>query len=282
MSIKISQLWTYPIKSLPGISLTHSTLLAKGLEYDRNWMLVDENLNFMSQRKYPQMALINIAIEEYGLRLTHKDMPPMIVPWVNTEIETFQTLTVKIWNDECSALHINSAIDNWFGEILSIDCQLVYLPDENERYVDRDYAFNKEQTRFSDGFPLLLISEASLLDLASRIPPSEQIPLTMKNFRPNLVVSGCEPYAEDHWKNFSLKGVEFLVAKPCSRCIVTTIDPSTGVRSADQQPLKTLLSYRKKANKVLFGQNILFKYKLAQTLELGDSLTINDDIEGVL
>lgn len=265
---KISQLWIYPIKSLPGISLKQSKLLAKGLENDRKWMLVDSNNNFLSQRKLPQMALISVSLEEYGLRVTHKKMPPLIIPWVDTEIEALEPIKVKVWADNCDALHINSAIDNWFSEALEVDCQLVFLPEQSPRYVDKNFAKEQQQTRFTDGFPLLLISEASLEDLNSRL----QKKLTMRSFRPNIVVSGCTAYAEDEWKVFSINQAQFLLVKPCSRCIVTTIDPETAQRSADREPLKTLEQYRKKDKKILFGQNILFKSRDSDVLAIGDEL----------
>ncbi|MFK5986254.1 MAG: MOSC domain-containing protein [Pseudomonadota bacterium] len=270
--VTISGLWTYPIKSMAGISLRQSKLLAKGLEYDRSWMLVDNDLNFITQRQHPKMALISVSIEDYGLRVYYKNMPALIIPWVDTELESFQSLSVKIWKDECSALHINSAIDNWFGEVLGIDCRLVYIPDVSDRYVDRDYALNNEQTRFADGFPLLLISEASLNNLNSRLSASKKQPVNMQHFRPNIVVKGCAAFAEDQWKNFSINGTVFSAVKACSRCIITTVDPSTGERSTDKEPLQTLLQYRKKENQVFFGQNVLFNYKTSQNLSLGDSL----------
>ncbi len=267
---KISQLWIYPIKSLPGISLKQSKLFSKGLENDRSFMLVDSNNIFLSQRKLPKMALFSVSIEEHGLRITHKNMPAMIIPWVNQEIEALESIKVKVWQDECDALHINTAIDNWFSEALGRDCQLVYLPDESLRYVDKDFAKNDEQTRFSDGFPLLLIGEESLNELNSRLDNK----LTMRSFRPNIVVSGCVPYAEDSWNNFSINQSEFSAVKPCSRCIVTTIDPDTAEKSIDREPLKTLQKYRQKDKKIFFGQNILFKVDVVELLAIGDELVI--------
>jgi len=271
-SIKISQLWTYPIKSLPGVCLSQSRLFAKGLEHDRSWMLVDGNNHFISQRQYPQMALISVSIEDYGIRVSYKEMPALIIPWVNTEIEALEPTKVIVWNDQCDALHINTAIDNWFSEVLEMDCQLVYLPEESQRLVDKDYAFNNEQTRFSDGFPLLLISEESLQDLNSRLSSKNEKPLTMKSFRPNIVIEGCSAYDEDNWTQFTIKQTIFTISKPCSRCIITTIDPDTVEKSSTGEPLKTLNSYRKKDNKVFFGQNVLFKNQYSELLEVGDLL----------
>jgi uncharacterized protein YcbX len=266
---KISQLWIYPIKSLPGISLQQSKLFAKGLENDRSFMLVDSNNVFLSQRKLPKMALISVAIVEQGLKVSYKGKPDLVIPWPNNSIEN-KSIKVKVWHDECDVLQLSAVNDKWFSEVLSLDCKLVYLPDKSLRYVDRDFAKNNEQTRFSDGFPLLLISQESLNDLNSRLDKK----LTMRSFRPNIVVSGCQAYAEDSWTDFTIKQGQFFAAKPCSRCIVTTIDPDTAERDSNREPLKTLDQYRKKNNKVYFGQNILFQVSDMELLAIGDELRI--------
>ncbi|MNN63686.1 MOSC domain protein [compost metagenome] len=119
--------------------------------------------------------------------------------------------------------------------------------------MDTAYAEPGERVHFADGFPLLLIGQGSLDDLSARVGR----PLEMLRFRPNLVVSGAEPYAEDSWKRIRIGALEFRVAKPCSRCILTTIDPHTGERSADREPLATLKAYREKDGEMLFGQNLI-------------------------
>ncbi|HFD86614.1 MAG TPA: MOSC domain-containing protein, partial [Gammaproteobacteria bacterium] len=120
------------------------------------------------------------------------------------------------------------------------------------RQVDQDYASAGDKTAFSDGFPILLISQASLDDLNNRLDE----PMPMKRFRPNLVVTGTQPYEEDQWQRISINGVEFRIVKPCSRCIVTTIDPETG-KQTGVEPLETLGTYRKQGGKVMFGQNVI-------------------------
>jgi len=250
--IIVSQIWIYPIKSLAGISLPSAQVQKMGLEHDRRWMLVDHNNQFITQREFPQMANIEIALEEFGIKVKTEDMPTLIIPWVNQEIETFDEIEVKIWSDTCQALHINSAIDNWFSEVLGIDCLLVYMPEKTNRLVDSKFAENKDLTSFTDGFPSLLISEESLIDLNRR---SENT-LSMQRFRPNIVVSGSEPYAEDTWRHFKCNEIDFYGVKACSRCAITTVDPLQG-KVAGKEPLKTLSRYRRKGNKVYFGQNVL-------------------------
>jgi len=271
--ITISQIWIYPIKSLPGISLQSAQLQKKGLEHDRCWMLVDENYHFITQREYPQMASLSVSMEDYGLKIGAEDMPPMIVPWVNREIETFDEVEVQVWGDKCQAIHINSAIDNWFSEALGVDCQLVYMPEQTERLVDPDYALNNDLTNFSDGFPSLLISESSLKDLNSRLEQE----LSMQRFRPNLVVSACEPYAEDTWKQFKINEINFYGVKACSRCVITTVDPEKG-KVTGKEPLKTLSQYRRKGNKVYFGQNVLHKLSRISDnrINVGDIITVEE------
>jgi uncharacterized protein len=271
---KISQLWIYPIKSLPGILLKKSRLFSKGLENDRSFMLVDSNNLFLSQRKLPKMALISVSIEEQSLIVSHKEKPDLLIPWPKApwpkNFSENNLIKVKVWHDECEAIHLSSIIDKWFSDILGIDCKLVYLPDESLRYVDNHFAKNNEQTRFSDGFPLLLIGEESLNDLNSRL----QKKLTMRSFRPNIVVNDCDAYAEDSWNNFIINKSEFSAVKACSRCIITTIDPDTAEKSKDREPLKTLQTYRQKDRQVFFGQNILFKVDEVGLLAIGDELLI--------
>jgi uncharacterized protein YcbX len=142
------------------------------------------------------------------------------------------------------------------------------MPDECERQVDETYARPGDITSFSDGFPLLLISEASLQDLNSRL----ELPVPMRRFRPNLVISGCTPYAEDEWQRIRIGEIEFEVAKPCSRCIIPTIDTETAQRNPDREPLRTLATYRRRDNKVYFGQNLI--HRGTGLLKVGDPLEI--------
>ena len=272
--MQLSQIWVYPIKSLPGICLDSAQLEMRGLQHDRRWMLVDQNNHFITQREHPQMALVNVEMEQYGIKVKTDDMPVLIIPWVDQEVETFDEVEVKVWNDTCQALHINSAIDNWFSEALGIDCQLVYMPEKTQRTVDPEFtqSFTRrdELTSFTDGFPNLLIGEASLIDLNQKM----DTPLPMQRFRPNLVVEGAEPFAEDTWRHFQIGGLDFHAVKACSRCAITTVDHEKG-EVAGKEPLKTLSQYRRKGNKVYFGQNVLHRLPNGpQTLRVGDSVTV--------
>ena len=285
----ISQLWIYPIKSLKGILCDTVQLERRGFQYDRRWMLVDSSGHFLSQRKISKMVLIEVALSDFGLALNAPDMPNLIIPYPDSQIELYDEMEVTCWDDKITAQHINTAIDNWFSEFLDVDCQLVYMPDKALRPVDPAFARcagkgagegaeNNDITSFSDGFPNLIISEASLEDLNNRV----DIDLSIHRFRPNIVVSGCEPYAEDTFAHFRINNIDFYAVKPCSRCIVTTINPVTGKKES-KEPLKTLAQYRNKNNKVYFGQNLLHKLNSADSnqLNLGDRLDIVESAQSM-
>ena len=175
-------------------------------------------------------------------------------------------MNVTIWNDQCSAIDCGDEAAKWISQFLDTPSRIVFFPDTEVRQVDPDYANLGDKTAFSDGFPLLLISQASLDDLNSRL----QQPVTMTQFRPNIVISGCEAFAEDKWKKIKIGDIEYRIVKPCSRCIIPSINIETAKPAAE--PLKTLASYRKQGNKVYFGQNIIAENE--GSIEIGMPVTI--------
>jgi len=259
-SFKISSLFIYPVKSLAGISLQQAPLDSMGLKYDRRWMLVSPDGVFLSQRKLPKMALIQTSLDKSGqLTLSMQGKPDLIVAEASDN-----TMPVKIWNDTVLANKISDESDAWLTDILGTDCHLVYIKDDVVRQCDLKYTSQGDRTGFSDGFPMLLVSEASLDDLNDRLDK----PVDMRRFRPNIVVKGCEPFAEDTWKHFTLAGIPMRGVKPCSRCPIPIVDPDTGER-AGPEPIATLASYRKKNHKVFFGMNVVHQEQ--GLLQLGDS-----------
>ncbi len=244
----LSGLYVYPIKSMSGIPLEASDVDGRGLRYDRRWMLVDEDGWFISQRELPRMALIQVRIEPDRLVVDAPGMSSLELPLDPT---TGKTIPARIWDDVVEASLVGEDADRWFGEFLGLRCSLVFLPDESVRPVDPDYGEAGDQVGLADGFPFLLISEASLADLNSRL----EHPLPMNRFRPNLVSGGCEAFAEDGWRVVRIGPITFRVVKPCSRCAITTVDQTTAV--AGKEPLRTLARFRKVGDKVLFGQNLI-------------------------
>jgi uncharacterized protein YcbX len=265
--LTVSELYIYPIKSLGGIALNSATLTDRGFEHDRRWMLVDENYQFLTQREVTAMALLKVQVTGQGLLIQNNSVvgEEFLVPFEPTISETTM---VTVWGNHCRAQRVSDAADAWFSKQLGLPCKLMYMPDATNRFVDGRYAHHKEITSFSDGFPLLLISQASLDDLNSRL----EVPLPMNRFRPNVVFSGGTPFQEDSMKKFQINGVTFFCVKPCARCVMTTIDQQTGKKA--KEPLKTLSTYRMKNNKILFGQNLL--YKGNGIITVGDTVTIHE------
>ncbi len=246
----ITALYVYPIKSLGGVSLNRAELTDRGFRYDRRWMLIDSENRFLSQREHAEMALLQVEIEEAGLKVYDKRDPAdyLIIPFIP---QTNDFVMAQIWDDVCQAVLVSPEADAWFTAKLNINCRLVYMPDGTLRQVDTKYAEEGDITSFSDGYPILLISEESLKDLNTRLPET----VGMERFRPNMIIAGVEPYQEDVMQRFIVNSIPFSGVKLCARCIMTTIDQENAVKN--KEPLKTLATYRRKGNKILFGQNIL-------------------------
>lgn len=249
-ALTLTEIWIYPIKSLGGIRLTKAPVFEKGLAYDRRWMLVDEEGVFLTQRVYPEMALLKLTMDNEQLTIVHSLNKKSHIISLHPRTRNEQK-EVTIWDDTVKAFEVSTETSLWFSEILSMTCKLVFFPEENVRTVDPQYALNDENVSLADGYPFLIIGEASLADLNSKM----ESPLPMNRFRPNFVFSGGQPFEEDHWKEFTIGSNRFLGVKPCSRCVLTTVDQETAVKGTE--PLRTLATYRKWNNKIFFGQNLL-------------------------
>lgn len=249
MTIRLTQLYIYPVKSMAGIPLETCELEPMGLRHDRRWMLVDDDGRFMTQRTHPQMVLIRPAIVDGQLVLVNPAGEVHKVPGIEDAVER---MTVQVWNDRVDAHRLSEATDAWLTREIGEPCHLVFIADDTIRQCDPAYAEEGDRTGFSDGFPLLLISDGSLEELNTRL----ERPVSMIRFRPNLVITGCNPHAEDLWRKIRIGSVGFRVVKPCSRCPIPTVNPETG-RKEGPEPLKTLMTYRRCDNKVWFGQNLV-------------------------
>jgi len=250
--LAVSELFIYPVKSLGGFSVTAAKITDRGFEYDRRWMLVDSNNCFLTQRDFPQMALLQVQLSDNGLKVYHKINSNENIN-ISTSITTNDFSRVQIWSDTCKAQFVDPDYDKWFSDMLSMKCRLVYMPDNSIRRVDTRYASNKELTSFSDGYPFLMIGQSSLDDLNSRMVD----PLPINRFRPNIVFTGGLPFQEDKMQHFSINKIQFYGVELCARCVVTTINQDNGFKN--KEPLKTLSTYRFKNNKIYFGQNLLHK-----------------------
>ncbi|MDO8367144.1 MAG: MOSC domain-containing protein [Saprospiraceae bacterium] len=265
----LSEIWIYPIKSLGGIALQVAVAEARGLRYDRRWMLVDDTGRFVTQREIPTMALLGTAIKPPYLSVFWKSKPQEKVQ-IPLEIETpeFPKLRVQIWGEQCSARVLSDGINQWFSHHLGQNLRLVYMPDTTRRRADGRYAPPGHHVSFADGFPYLIIGQASLDELNSRLAQT----LPMNRFRPNFVFTGGQPFEEDSWKQFSIGQLPFQGVKPCARCIIPTTDQDTATRAAE--PLKTLATFRKFGNRILFGQNVVWLGKEESVVRVGDVIRL--------
>ena len=260
--LKTTALYRYPIKSCQGHTITEATLDRFGIQQDRRWMLVDKNNRFVTQRQLAIMTQLSPQPTSSGIRIRHK----------NDSLDVhFDDLVkksdVKVWGDTVSALEATNKVSQWISEKLGKPLTLVYMPDSTFRNVDAHYASQEETVSFADGFPILLISQASLDLLNSKL----SVPIPMDRFRPNIVVDGCDAHEEDKWKKIQIGDIIFDVSKPCSRCIIPSIDQLTG----DKNPkiLDRLREYRLGSDKqIYFGQNLL--YQTTGKVSVGDSVTV--------
>jgi|688.fasta_scaffold44557_5 uncharacterized protein YcbX len=264
MEIFVSQLFIYPVKGLPGITKTESELTPRGLKYDRRWMLVDENNRFLSQRGLPILTQFNVSETPNGFKIT----APNKVSYIDIPYQIDgASQSVIIWEDTCNALHFSEAIDSWFTQIIGITCRLVFMPEQSLRTITEPKVPVNSLVSFADAFPLLIIGEASLTYLNKLLLE----PMHMNRFRPNLVLDGTVAFEEDTFLEFTIGNNSFIAPKPCARCAVTTINQQTG--EAGAEPLKTLSTFRKKENKIYFGENALCTAGF-QEIALGNTIKI--------
>ncbi len=268
--MQITQINIYPVKSLRGISLNAAKVEARGLQYDRRWMIVDPQGQFISQREVPEMTLLTTEITVDSLVISHatRSLPVLSVPL--QPLKFAEPLVVKIWDDTCQALAVSAQADAWLSEMLQTPCRLVYMPDDSLRPTDPQYSQATDIVSFADGYPILIIGEASLEDLNQRL----ETPLPMNRFRPNLVFSGGAPYEEDTWKTFQIGNLSFRGVKPCGRCAITTINQENAERGSE--PLKTLASYRLDGKRILFGMNVCWNVIASEEtiLKIGDTIMV--------
>ena len=247
--LTLTEINIYPVKSCAGISLDSVQLDRFGPRGDRRWALVDDKGVAITQRDDAQLALIKTQLPSDALILRWGE-ECIEIPFPSKEAQTCQ---LRVWADEVSALDAGQEAATWLSKKLGRKCRLAYIPDDSIRLVDDNYASAGETVGFADAFPVLLISQASLDDLNSRLETA----VPMNRFRPNLVVSGCEPFAEDSWSRIRVGEVEFDLVKPCDRCVMPSIDQSTAER--DTKINRVLASYRRRDGKIYFGQNLLYR-----------------------
>lgn len=252
--VTVTNLHIYPIKSTMGINLSHAKIDALGLAFDRRFVISDNSGQFITARTEPSLCLVTTKLTKEGIILSAPNMPTLSLKYENFS-KNYKN--VCVWGDEIASQLCSKEANLWFTSYLQRPCQLLYFGEASFREKKEDNN-NSREIAFADGYPVLLISQASLDDLNQRLSANNQKEVSMAQFRPNIVVDHCLPFAEDGWQYIKIGEVEFKVSKPCERCIFTTVNPENGLKDTQQQPLSTLKSYRQTSNgEVLFGQNLI-------------------------
>jgi uncharacterized protein YcbX len=262
----LSALHLYPVKSCRGIAVAEATVTDAGLEHDREWMVVTPEGRFVTQRECPRLATVRVALSSGALTLAAEGGGSVAVPL------DFRgnPVDVTVWRDRCGAHDQGDEVARWLSEWLGRPLRLVRFESSQRRLSDPAWTGGLEAaTRFSDGFALLAISRASLADLNSRLA----VPLAMNRFRPNLELEGLPPYGEDDLQDLVAGPLRLRRVKPCTRCVITTTHPETGIVEGDE-PLKTLKTYRwdPQLRGVTFGQNLVVVAGAGTSLRVGMEL----------
>ena len=275
--MKITGIFIHPIKSCQRIALNEAEVTPKGFVRDREFMLVDENHKFMTQRQYPHLAKIKVEIDNEKLVLSVNS--DRVEPFILNSSLTGEMLEVNVWRDQTMAIDQGDEVAQWFQKVLQLpigkNCRLVRQSPEYIRPVNPKYATQEsDRVSFADGYPFLLTNTASLDNLNQRIKanyPDDQLDFSMIRFRPNLVIETDQPFIEDTWKWIQIGEIKFAVVKPCDRCNIITTDQATGEINQFTEPLKTLSTFRRQPGGIMFGQNMIPQNT--------GSIRINDDVK---
>jgi uncharacterized protein YcbX len=233
-------------------------------------MVIDHNNNFVTQRKNPKLCLVNIHVIDDGLLISAGDAGQCALP-----AGGYALRESSVWGTDVKGQDCGDEAADWISSFLGKQCRIIYMLDDYSRLVDTDFASQNEQVGFADGFPLLITSEASLDDFNSKLGDSElndenEFKIRMNRFRPNIVITGNAAWEEDQWQKIAIGDIEFSLVKPCSRCIIPSIDPQTSDKQ--MRVNQTLLKYRLRDRKTYFGQNAL--YDRLGTINVGDTVRV--------
>jgi uncharacterized protein YcbX len=258
----VSGLYIYPIKSCRGIRVTEWPVAERGFFADRRWMIANAAGTFVTMRERPELTLVTTRLEGGSLVVSAPGRSPLVLPLQN---DAGEQRTVQVWLDTVRGA-VHAAGSAWFSAYLGAPHELVYMPDAHQRQVNPERARSGDIVSFADGYPFLVISEASLADLNARL----LAPVTMDRFRPNIVIGGTQPYAEDGFARVRIGDIAFRGPKRCERCVMTTVDPETG--DGSKEPLRTLAKYRLEDSKVWFGMNLI--HDGLGVLRVGDQVVV--------
>lgn len=262
-AIAVSHLNVYPVKSCRGVPLGTATLDRWGIQHDRNWMVVDGEGRFISQRTQPRLALVEPAVGRERLTLRAPEMAVLELPVTG---RAGAERTVSVFDDVCVALDQGDVAGEWFSRYLGQPARLVRIGAGFERGVPEASYPAGADVAFADAYPLMVLSMASLAALNTRLAE----PVPMNRFRPNVVIDGCPAFAEDAWTRIRIGEVTFQMVTQCERCVTTTVDQATGVQG--KEPLTTLATFRRGGGGVVFGRNVV--HQGVGTVRVGDVVVV--------
>jgi uncharacterized protein YcbX len=274
--ITITAVYTYPVKSCGALRHEAQALDARGLRYDRRWMVVTAEGHFVTARDAPRLLLVQPEITADALLLHMAGQSALSVP-LEQDVRG-RRRTVEVWGDRVAAVDEGEEAAAWFSRVVGQPVRLVSIADDFSRVIDTEYLTQPTETGFADGYPMLLISEASLDALNERLAAKGEKPVPMSRFRPNVVVSGTAPFVEDTWRRVRLGDVPCEVVKPCKRCVITTLDPQTGTAPSPKEPTATLAEFRRWKGGVIFGQNVV--HRGLGVLRVGQPVTVEAAAHG--
>ena len=275
----VTDLYVYPIKSCKGIRVDSADLWETGLYLDRLWMLVDEAGRFLSQRTVPRLALVQTALKFGSLQVKAPGMLGLDIPVAGFDYDPARRLEVSVWNDRVAAFAENELVNTWFSKFLEQPVRLVRIDPDFRRVCDRRWTGEDEAiTQFADGYPLLVISRASLDDLNRRLEAAGRQPLPIERFRPSLVVDGLDPYGEDHLATLSNERYAFRLVKPCARCVIPCIDQQTAEVGTEPTDILSTYRYNDRVDGLAFGMNaIVLRGADEAVVRVGDELDAEID-----
>jgi uncharacterized protein YcbX len=277
MTLRIAELTLYPIKGCRGISLTSAVLAATGLEAegigDREWVIIDADGEFLSQREHPKLALIDTRLTASSLQLKAPGMLLLDVPFASEG----DVVRAQVWNDSVAAVTQGEIADHWISAFLGVPARLLRFDFEGTRLAAHRYTGKVDAPyKFADAFPLLLASTASLAEVNSRLVRRGHAPVEMRRFRPNLVLDGLPAFEEDYIKLLRVGNASVRPVKRCARCTVPGVDPATGEQTSIVPDL--LASFRRTDDGVMFGVNAIVIEGAGSMLKIGDEVEVELDV----
>ncbi len=263
--MRLADIRIYPIKSCGGISVASAVLEKRGLAGDRRYMLVDGQGRFLTQREHPRMAAIRVRAVGDGWLAEAPGQGALSLP---ASLPSGPQRAATVWRDTLELTEAGPAVNQWFSDALELPCRLVNMAERHVRPLKPGRGRDDDRVSLADGAPVLLTATASLAQLNARLPR----PVGMLNFRPNLVAETATPFEEDRWRRIRVGEAELDVAWACTRCVITTIDPETAEKDPDGDPIRTLKTFRRGPEGVMFGQNLI--PRRLGTVRVGDGIDI--------